>query len=157
MKNVKVYINSTSQDTEKKWGVIFTETSVTALMTPSPLKSYITNTSTLSPGKQVLRDSGNLPKVDERDVQLVFGIHAKSLAQFLMRYYAFCNELKKGALDLTMHIWEGDTYLKCTYYLNYLSCSQYSEYNGRVGKFTVKLNEPNPENRVIEHSSDIEL
>lgn len=157
MNNVKIYINSTSQDTESKWGVIFTETSVTALMTPPPLKSYITNTNPLSDGIQSLRDSENIPKVDERDITLVFGLHAKNLAQFIIRYFNFCNELKKGALDLTMHIVEDDTYLKCTYHLNYMSCTQYSEYNGRVGKFTVKFNEPNPEDRDIEYSSNIIL
>lgn len=157
MRNVKAYINSSSRDTKQRWGMVLAETSVTALMTPAPLKSYITNKSALSNGKQVLTDSGNVPKVDERDVQLVFAIHAHTLAKFLMQYHAFCDELKKGAIDLTLHVWEGDSYIKTTYYLNYVSCSQFSEYNGRLGRFVLKLNEPNPTNRTIEHSSDIEL
>lgn len=157
MKKVKTYINSSTQTTEQRWGVTLAETSLTALMTPAPLKSYITNESALSHGKQVLTDSGNIPKVDARDVQLVFAIRASSLAKFLTQYYSFCEELKKGALDLTLHIWEGDSYIKTTYYLNYVSCSQFSEYNGRLGRFVLKLNEPNPANRTIEHSSDINL
>lgn len=157
MRNVKTYINSSSRTIKQRWGMVLAETSVTALMTPAPLKSYITNKSALSNGKQVLTDSGNVPKVDERDVQLVFAIHANTLAKFLMQYHSFCDELKKGAIDLTLHVWEGDSYMKTTYYLNYVSCSQFSEYNGRLGRFVLKLNEPNPANRTIEHSSDIEL
>ena len=157
MKNVKVYINSTTQTTEKRWGVFFSETSVTNLMTPAPKKKYITNKSALSHGKQVLTNSGNVPKTDERDVQLTFGLRAKSLAQFLMQYRSFVNELKKGVIDLTLHITEGSTYYKETYYLNYVSCNQYAEYNGRLAKFVIKFNEPNPENRIVEHSTDITL
>lgn len=157
MRNVKVYINSTSQTTEKRWGVFFSETSVTNLMTPAPKKAYITNKSALSHGKQVLTSGGNVPKTDERDVQLIFGLRAKSLAQFLMQYRSFVNELEKGAIDLTIHITEGSTYYKETYYLNYVSCNQYAEYNGRLAKFVIKFNEPNPKNRIVEHSTDIEL
>lgn len=155
MRNVKAYING--NDTSSKWGIILTETSVTALMTPAPLKSYITNESALSNGKQVLTDNGNIPKIDARDVQLVFGLHASSLAQFLTRYRSFCEEMQKGSFMLTLHVWEGSTYYKETFRLLYQSCSQYSEYNGRLGKFTLKLNEPNPANRTVEHSSDIEI
>lgn len=157
MKNVKVYINSTSQTTDKRWGVFFSETSVTNLMTPAPKKKYIANKSALSHGKQVLTSGGNAPKTDERDVQVTFGLRAKSLAQFLMQYRSFVSELEKGAIDLTIHITEGSTYYKETYYLNYVSCNQYAEYNGRLAKFVIKFNEPNPKNRIVEHSTDIEL
>ena len=64
MNNIKVYINSTTQDTREKWGVFFIDSSVTALMTPVPKKSYITNNSALSDGKQVLTATGALPKTD---------------------------------------------------------------------------------------------
>lgn len=157
MRNVKAYINSSSRTIKQRWGMVLAETSVTALMTPAPLKSYITNKSAISNGKQVLTDSENVPKVDERDVQLVFAIHANTLAKFLMQYHSFCEELKKGAIDLTVHTWENETYIKTTYHLLYVSCNQFAEYNGRLGRFVLKLNEPNPENRTIEHSSDIEL
>lgn len=157
MKNVEVYINSTSQTTEKRWGVFFTDTSVTNLMTPAPKKSYISNKSALSHGKQVLTSGGNAPKTDERDVQLTFCLKAKSLSKFLMQYRSFVNELEKGAIDLTLHIWDGETYYKETFYLNYISCSQYMEYNGRLAKFVIKFNEPNPKNRLLEHSTDIQL
>ena len=126
-------------------------------MTPPPKKSYIKNKSALSHGTQVLSDSGTNPKTDERNVQLTFGLHATSLAKFFMQYRSFVTELKKGVIDLTVHVWEGSTYIKETYYLKYVSCNQYAEYNGRLAKFVIKFNEPNPENRLLEHSTDITL
>lgn len=157
MKNVKIYINSDTQDTETRWGVFFADGSAAALMAPAPKKSYIANKSALNNGKQTLTGNGTLPKTDERDVQLTFGLKARSFAQFVMRYRSFVEELKKGAIDLTLHAWEGDTYIRETYHLNYVSCSQYSEFNGRLAKFVLKLNEPDPENRSIVHSADITL
>ena len=157
MRNVKIYINSDTQDAERRWGVFFADNSLTSLMTPAPKKSYITNKSALINGKQVLTAGGNQPKTDERDVQLTFGLRARSLAKFIMQYRSFVEELKKGAIELTLYAWEGDTYIRETYNLNYVSCSQYSEFNGRLAKFVLKLNEPNPENRQIEHSTDITL
>lgn len=157
METIKAYINSTTETIKEKWGMTLAETSLTVLMTPAPLKSYITNTSALINGKQVLTSGCSLPKVDERDVSLVFALQASSLAQFLMRYNSFCNELKGGVIDLTVRVSEGNSYMSTTYHLNYVSCSQFSEYNGRLGRFVLKLNEPNPTNRTIEHSSDITL
>lgn len=154
MKNAKVYINSQSVDTEEAYGVFFTDASVTALMTPAPKKGYITNKNSRLPGKQVLPTA---PKVDERDVQLTFGLRARSLAEFLMRYMAFCKELEKGFITLIVHFYEGTTWVKIKYELDYLSCQQYAEFNGRLAKFVIKFNEPNPDNRVIVTSSDITL
>lgn len=149
MHNVKTYINSTTETTKQLWGVTLAETSLTALMTPASAKDYVTSQSRLEHGKRT--DSGNV-RMDARDVQLTFALQAPSLAQFLMRYNAFCDELKKGQIDLTVRISEGDTFMQTTYHLYYISCSQFSEYNGRLGRFVLKLNEPNPEDRTVEQN-----
>lgn len=157
MNNVKTYINSSTQTTEQKWGVSFTDSSITALMTPAPKKEYIKNKSPLKHGAQVLNNSNATPKTDERTVQLTFFMKAPTLAQFFMRYRAFVNELKKGTARVTIHVWDDNTFFKETYKLNYRSCSQYSEFNGRLAKFVIKFEEANPEDRDLEHSSDITL
>ncbi|MBQ2298476.1 MAG: hypothetical protein II278_03755 [Bacteroidaceae bacterium] len=157
MKNVKVYINSSTQTTEQKWGVSFTDSSVTALMTPAPKKEYIKNKSPLKHGTQVLTSNSAIPKTDERTVQLTFFLKAPTLAQFIMRYRAFVNELEKGTMNLTIYVWENNTYFKETYHLLYLSCNQFSEFNGKLAKFVLKLSEPNPKNRTFEHSTDITI
>lgn len=153
MRNVKVYINSNTQTTEQKWGIFFGDTSITALMTPAPKKEYLKNKSPLSHGAQSL--TGFIPKTDERTVQLTFYLKAPTLAKFMMRYLAFVKELEKGHVALTIHVWENTTFFKETFHLEYVSCAPYSEYNGRLGKFVIKFNEPNPKNRQFEHSNDI--
>lgn len=157
MKNVKVYINSSTQTTEQKWGITFTDIAVSALMTPAPKKEYLKNKSPLKHGAQVLTNSNTIPKTDERSIQLTFFLKAPTLAQFFMRYRAFCNELEKGDLRLILHVYEDTTFFKETYNLKYISCPQFSEYNGRLAKFVLKVNEPNPKNRELQHSANITL
>lgn len=135
------YING--KDSHEEWGLIFGESSLTALMTPAPVKTYIQNKSALIHGKQVLTDGGNVPKVDERDVQLEFGIKARNLTEFLTKYSSFVSELEKGVLDISTKYQPG-----VVYHLLYVSCQQFKQFNGRLGKFILKLNEPNPKHRV---------
>ena len=131
------------KDAHDEWGLIFCGSSLTALMTPAPVKGYIQNKSALIHGKQVLTDGGNVPKVDERDVQLEFGIKARNLTEFLTKYSSFVSELEKGVLDISTKYQPG-----VVYHLLYVSCQQFKQFNGRLGKFVLKLNEPNPKHRV---------
>lgn len=133
------YINNREA---RKYGIVFGADSLTALMTPPPVKAYIENKSALSHGKQVLNDEANPPKLDERDVQLTFYLRAKNREQFLTRYGDFCELLRGGRIDIRTKYQPG-----VTYHCNFISCSQYSEFNGRLAKFVLKLNEPNPNNR----------
>lgn len=155
MRTVSVYINSTTRTVKELWGIVFAENSLTNLMTPAPKKSYVTNKTALRPGKEVANLPEHAPKTDERDVQLTFGLTAKSLPQFFTRYNSFCKELAKGFVDLSVRVAEGESFMQTTYHLLYTSCSQYSDFNGRLGKFVIKFNEPNPDNRETVTSSDI--
>ncbi len=156
MESVKTYINSTTTDTRERWGITLAEASLTALLTPAPLKSYITNSSALEAGTQVAISPDSAPKPEERDVQLVFALKAPTFATFITRYNAFCEELKKGDMRLTIHVSEGETFMRTTFRLLYISCSQFTEYNGRLGRFVLKLNEPDPEDRMTEYSDNIQ-
>ena len=135
------YINN--KDAHDEWGLIFGETSLSALLTPAPVKGYIENKSALIHGKQVLSGEENPPKIDERDLQLVFAIKAKNLTEFLTKYSNFVKELEKGKLNIRTKYQPG-----VVYHLLYVSCQQFKQFNGRLGKFILKLNEPNPKNRV---------
>lgn len=134
------YINN--KDAHDEWGLIFGETSLTALLTPAPVKGYVQNKSALIHGKQVLSGKENPPKIDERDLQLVFAIKAKNLTEFMSRYISFVSELEKGIIDLRTKYQPG-----VVYHLLYMSCQQFTQFNGRLAKFVLKLNEPNPKNR----------
>lgn len=134
------YINN--KDAHDEWGLIFGETSLTALLTPAPVKGYVQNKSALIHGKQVLSGKENPPKIDERDLQLVFAIKAKNLTEFMSRYISFVSELEKGIIDLRTKYQPG-----VVYHLLYMSCQQFTQFDGRLAKFVLKLNEPNPKNR----------
>ena len=126
------------QDAYTTWGVFLDDTGISTLMTPAPLKEYITTKSPLQHGKDVVPVA---PKVDERDVTLVLNIVADNRTQFLTRYAAFIQVLQAGDIVITTR------YTNETYRMKYVSCQQFSSYRGGVGKFTLKLNEPNPKNR----------
>lgn len=136
----EVFING--EDAQEVYGVIFGSESFTTLLTPPPVKAYIENKSALSHGKQVLNDEDTPPKLDERDIQLTFFLRANSMEQFLTRYAAFTAVLQAGRIDIRTKYQP-----KVTYRCNYISCAQFSQFNGRLAKFVLKLNEPNPNNR----------
>lgn len=136
-----------------KWGVTLGNGSVAALMTPPPMKDYVTNESAAAHGKIIAGPA--MPKVGSRDVQLTIYIHAdhtddvydgETMVEkgFYTRYAEFVAELQKGAVSLRTRYQEN-----VCYRLYYLSSSQFSQYNGKLGKFTIKLTEPNPKNRDV--------
>lgn len=125
-----------------KWGVSLTDGARTALMTPPAAKDYITNDSPLEHGQQYVTDTDSLPKTDAREVSLPLHFCATSQTQFLTRYNAFCTDILAGRkIELT------DLVTGITYHLLYKSCSQYSAFFGGIAKFTLKVEEPNPESR----------
>ena len=51
MKNAKIFINNSIIDSEETFGVFFTDASITALMTPSPLNATLDKCSVLTRAK----------------------------------------------------------------------------------------------------------
>lgn len=135
----ELFING--KDAQTEWGVTLETSGLSALLTPAPTKEFVENKSRLSHGKQVLTAN---PRVDERDVQLTLFITAKDLAAFLTKYGSFVAELQKGSINIRTK-YEPTT----LYRMIYKSCVQFSQFNGRLGKFVLKLNEPNPNNRAL--------
>lgn len=141
------------KDAYTEWGLSMDSSALSALMTPAPIKSLIENDSRLEHGKEMITsitqtDSEGASKevstvkVDARDITVSFNITAKNEAQFLQRYYGFCSELEKGKLDISTSFLPN-----VVFHTIYVSCSQFSEFVLGIGKFTLKLTEPNPKNR----------
>lgn len=138
----ELFIND--KDAYREWGISMDDTSLSALMTPPPNKELIENKSRLEHGKRVIADN---VKVDERNLTLQINLTAPTKEQFLARYLSFCNELKKGTLNIKTK-YQPDL----LYRMVYVSCSQFSQFMQGIGKFSLKLNEPNPENRNLLNS-----
>lgn len=133
----ELYING--KDAYVTWGISMDETSLSALMTPAPNKALIENKSRLEHGKRVIASN---PKKDERNLTLQINITAPDKDTFFARYDSFCNELDSGVLDIKTK------YQPATVYRTvYQSCQQFSQFMQGIGKFILKLNEPNPKNR----------
>ena len=141
------------KDAYTEWGLSMDSSALSALMTPAPIKSLIENDSRLEHGKEVItsytktdsegaKTEVNIVKVDARDVTTSFNITAKNEAEFLQRYYSFCSELEKGILDISTSFLPG-----VIFHTIYVSCTQFSEFALGMGKYILKLIEPNPKNR----------
>lgn len=133
----ELYING--RDAYETWGVGLEDHAISALMTPAPQKDLINNKSRLEAGKRVVITN---PQQDERDITLELHLIAETRDEFFEKYNSFCQELAKGRLVLKTK-WTGDTQYKT----DYKSCEQFAAYQFGIGKFTLKLNEPNPADR----------
>ena len=129
-------------DAYDTWGISFTDSALSALMTPVSLKAPVENKSRLQHGKRVVTND-NYTRKDERDVTLEMHLTAADKTAFWQRYNDFCTkvldkqfiEIKSGYLpDIVFH-------------MTYQSCSQFSEFIQQMAKFTLRLNEPNPDDR----------
>ena len=133
----ELFIND--KDAYLEWGVSMDDTSLSALMTPAPNKELIENASRLNHGKSVITDGA---KKDERNLTLQLNLTAPDKDTFFERYESFCKELDSGVLEIRTKYQPAILYRTI-----YLSCSQFSQFMQGIGKFVLRLNEPNPMNR----------
>lgn len=133
----ELYING--KDAYKTWGISMDDTSLSELMTPPANKAFIENESRLQHGKRVVTAN---PKLDQRNLTLQINLTATTETQFFARYSGFCRELATGLLHIKTKYQPGVVYKTI-----YLSCSQFSQFMRGIGKFSLKLCEPNPTDR----------
>ena len=129
-------------DAYEEYGVSMQSSGLSALMTPPPNKEMIENKSRQEHGKRIVY---NNPKIDERELTLPIHITASTRNDFFMKYEKFCNVLAQGRLDISTSYQPNVVYRTI-----YQSCTQFAEYRLGLAKFTLKLNEPNPMNRIVE-------
>lgn len=130
------------KDTFATWGVVLAERSIEQFIAPAPMKDYITNDSAVENGVQVLTSASALPKIGSQSITLEVNIIASNNADFRTKLAAFRTVLQGCVLDIRIpdHTTE-------VFHCLYQSCTQFSDYDGRVAKFSLRLLEPNPANR----------
>jgi hypothetical protein len=126
-------------DAYTEWGVTLTDSGLTALMTPTGMKTPVENSSTLQHGKRPFLTG---LKQDSRTVSLPINLTAPDKATFFARYASFCATLATGVLDIESSYQPG-----VIYHTYYQSCSQFSEFAQEMASFTLKLTEYDPSNR----------
>ena len=120
-----------------QWGIRMGDGFLDAIFAPEPLKEFIENKSRLNNGKQVVY---NNPKIDERDVTLVFTLEGETPDDYLSKYSAFKTELQKGKIEIKVPALGNQVY-RLTY-LRSASCELNTPRT--FSKISVKFNEPNP-------------
>lgn len=135
----KLIINGENAD--EKWGISLGESSLSELMTPPANKAFIENESRLQHGKQILVAN---PKVEARNLTLQLNLTAATKSAFFDKYNLFCKEvLATGVLNIETGYQEGVVYKTI-----YVSCSQFSQFMQGIAKFSLKLIEPDPSDRM---------
>ena len=113
-----------------------------ALLTPAPVKDYVTNDSRLEHGQSVIA-TPKYAKKDKRDVSISFFLEGKTEEEYLQRYENFLNKIAySGEFCLKV------PQLKRIFKLVYSQCSQFGDYGLKRGKFVLKLTEYNPDDRI---------
>lgn len=132
------------KDAYATWGITLSDSALSALMTPNAIKPPVENKGRSADGKQVLGigSSTYRPKIDERELNLTINLSAPSKEAFFERYNSFCRELESGKLDIKTK-YQPDVVYHCLY----LSCNQFSQFMQGIAHFTLRLSEPNPQNR----------
>lgn len=113
-----------------------------ALLTPAPVKSYVTNDSRLEHGQAVIATS-KYAKKDKRDVSLTFFLEGISQSDYLSKYEAFLAKIAYSG-QICMKV----PCLNRVFKLVYSQCSQFGDYGLKRGKFVLKLTEYNPNDRI---------
>ena len=127
------------KDAYTTWGVSLSQTALTSLMTPPEMKDYIKTTARTEHGSRLIN---NNPVFNERTITLDMHLIAADEEHFIAQYNAFCRVLAGGYLEISTR-WQPDI----IYRTFFQSCSQYSQLIDGLAKFTLKIIEPNPNNR----------
>ena len=134
----ELYING--QDAWTTWGIGMDSGSLGTLMAPPSLKDFVSNESRLEDGRQYIVTNA---RVKERELTLRLSLYAPTARLFFDRYVSFCKDvLETGIMNINTKYQQG-----VVYHCIYQSCSQYTQYRGKVAKFALKLIEPNPFDR----------
>lgn len=136
----QAYING--KDIWETWRATLLKGAYEALLKPASMKSYISNSSRMEHGVRYVTDS-NLAKTDERSLSIPLLIEGSTVDNYISNLESFMAEMEKGSLTLNIPA------LKREYKLVYTDCSSYGDFGEKVGKFTLKLIEPNTKDRNI--------
>ena len=131
--------NTNHYDAWAEWGVALSDGAISTLLAPPATKERISNTSRLEDGKRI--DTASQVHYDSRDLTLEMHLIAPDFETFLSRYRSFINTIAK-AKDIWFQFNIYGQWLR--FHLTYVSCTQFGVYSGTLGKFALRLHEPNP-------------
>lgn len=131
-----------SYDIKSTWGVSLSDGAISTLLAPPAAKERVSNSSRLEHGKRV--DIRIPTRYEARELTLEMHLIAADYATFLTNYRAFFAALVSSpeGIILTFSIYGQQV----KYRLQYLSCTQFAAYDGKLAKFAVRFIERDPSN-----------
>lgn len=137
-----IYNWSRTYNLKTAFGVSLSNGALSALLSPPAAKERISNESRLEDGKRI--DIYSPTHFQARELTLEMHLIADTFEQFLSRWRAFLAAITASPQGIRMTVTAyGQT---LTYTLQYLSCTQFAQYNGQLGKFAVRFSEQKPNN-----------
>lgn len=130
-------------DAATTYGLRLEDGGLSALVTPAPTKAIPSNQSRLESGKRYLVND-EVMQYDERNITLPFYILASGYADLAQKRDALMAILSKGYVTLRTA-----AYPSVVYHLLYQSMTQWSEFDGRIARFSARFVEPDPTNRTL--------
>lgn len=142
MPSGQLFINDI--DVYSEYGISMDTSALSTLMTPASKKDWISNEVRDEHGTRYLQGS-YIPKDEKKEITIVFQLTAPNETTFFARYIAFCSDiLEKGVLNIRTSF-QPNTLYRCLYE----SCTQFTQFRRQMAFFSLKLIEPNPQNRTI--------
>jgi len=141
-----IYNWSHTYNLKTAFGVSLSDGALSSLLAPPAAKERISNESRLEDGKRI--DIYSPTRFQARELTLEMHLIADDFGQFLTRWRAFLAALTASPQGIIMTVNAyGQT---LTYTLQFLSCTQFAQYNGQLGKFAVRFSEQLPNNGVAQ-------
>ena len=127
------------------FGVSLSDGAVGTLLTPPAAKERVSNESRLENGKRI--DIQAPAYVQSRELTLEMHLIANSYEQFLSRWRAFIAAITATGEGIKLRYTVYGQQIE--FNLQYLSCTQFAAYDGRLAKFALRFIERNPNNGVV--------
>lgn len=144
--NCSIYNWSRTYNIKTAFGVSLSDGALSALLSPPAAKERISNESRLEDGKRI--DIYTPTRFQSRELTLEMHLIADNFQQFLTRWRAFLAALTASPQGIIMTVVAYGQTLQYT--LQFLSCTQFAQYNGQLGKFAVRFSEQLPTNGVAQ-------
>lgn len=127
-------------DAYATYGVSLESEGMSKLMTPAPHKEPVQNKNLAMHGTSI---EGGVGYKDVRTLSVPMHLVAGSREEFLERYALFCTDILDAGWIHVRTKYQRNV----VYHLRYVDCQPFAEYNMKLAKFTLSLEEPNPNNR----------
>ena len=144
--NCSIYNWSRTYNIKTAFGVSLSDGALSALLSPPAAKERISNESRIEDGKRI--DIYTPTRFQSRELTLEMHLIADNFQQFLTRWRAFLAALTASPQGIIMTVVAYGQTLQYT--LQFLSCTQFAQYNGQLGKFAVRFSEQLPTNGVAQ-------